>query len=332
MELKDKRVLVTGADGFIGSHLVEALCGMGCHVKALVLYTPSGSWGCLDLLPGPVRDGIEVFRGDVRDRGTVAKAMDGAQVVFHLAAMAGVPYSLDAPQSYVDTNVSGTLNILEEARRTGCERVVVTSTAEVYGVPRYIPLDEEHPCQARSPYGATKIAAERLAESYHRSFDLPVSIVRPFNTYGPRQSTRAIIPAIVTQLLAGQDEIKVGDLTPTRDMVFVADTVRGFVEIARSGKAIGHEINIATGREVAIGEIIRTLVDLVRPAARIVVDPERVRLAEGQEERIYGSHRKLLELTGWAPGIALEEGLARTVRWFGGQAGVPADKSSTYNS
>lgn len=316
MNLSNQTVIVTGAGGFIGGHLVEALHAMGCDVKALVSYNSAGNFGGIDSIFPAVRKDIEVFRGDIRDRGTVARAMADAKVVLHLAGLAEVPYSFEAPESYVATNILGTLNILEEARRMNYERVVVTSTAAVYGRPEYLPVDEKHPCRANSPYSATKISAERLAESYFRSYDLQVSTVRPFNTYGPRQSTRAIIPSMISQLLTGADELKVGDLDPTRDMVFVRDTVRAFIEVAQAGDAAGHEINIATGREVAIRDIVENLVALINPSAQIVVDPSRVRNATGGEDRIFGCNSKLKNLTGWAPQTGLEEGLQETIKWF----------------
>lgn len=313
MNLKGQRVLVTGAGGFIGGHLVEYLLAMGTEVAALVSYNSSGKAGSLELLDRELRDGIHIVRGDIRDRSIVAKAMEGCSVVIHLAGLAAVPYSFDSPESYVAVNIGGTLNVLEEARRYECKRVITTSTAAVYGFPQYLPIDEHHPCRANSPYGATKIGAERLAESYYRGFDMAVSTVRPFNTYGPRQSERAIIPSMITQLLSGTDEIMVGDLSPTRDMVFVKDTVKALVEVAQSTRAAGYEINIATGKETAIRDIVETLVAQIRPEARIVVDPSRCRLKEGQEDRIYGCNAKLKELTGWCPEISLEKGLAETI-------------------
>ncbi|MEJ6642520.1 MAG: SDR family NAD(P)-dependent oxidoreductase [Akkermansiaceae bacterium] len=313
MNLSKHKVLVTGAGGFIGGHLVQTLLKMGSEVTALVSYNSAGSSGTLDEIGSSVIDHVRIVRGDIRDRSTVARAMEGCSVVIHLAGLAAVPYSFDSPESYVAVNIGGTLNILEEARRNSCERVLTTSTAAVYGSPQYLPLDEAHPCSANSPYGATKIGAERLSESYYRGFDLPVTTVRPFNTYGPRQSERAVIPSMIAQLLSGADEIKVGDLGPTRDMVYVGDTARAMIEIAQSLNAAGHEINIATGRETSIRDIVETLVNQINPEARIVIDPKRCRLKEGQEDRIYGSNSKLRELTGWSPETSLEEGLKQTI-------------------
>lgn len=316
MKLKDQTVMVTGAGGFIGCHLVESLLREGAEVKAMISYGSSGKIGGLDELDESLRDGMELFRGDIRDRGRVASAMKEASVVIHLAGLGTVPYSFEAPESYVSTNIGGTLNILEEARRLELAKVVTTSTAAVYGKPQYLPVDEMHPCRASSPYGASKIGAERLAESYYRGFGMPVATVRPFNTYGPRQSTRAVIPSMISQLLEMRDEILVGDLSPTRDMVFVGDTVTALKKVAESETACGHEINIATGLEAKVETIVKELVRAINPSARIVVDPSRVRLKEGEEDRIYGSCGKLRELTGWAPETSLEAGLAATIAWF----------------
>ncbi len=254
MKLKGKKVLVTGADGFIGSHLVEALLEEGCNVRAFVFYNSFNSWGWLDSFPKRQLSGIEVFAGDVRDPNGVRAAMKDINVVFHLAALIGIPFSYHSPDSYIDTNIKGTLNILQACRDFDVERVLVTSTSEVYGTAQYVPIDERHPLQGQSPYSASKIGADKIAESFFRSFNLPVVTVRPFNTYGPRQSARAVIPTIITQLLAGNNKIKLGSLHPTRDLVYVKDTARGFVEIAASDKAVGEEVNIATRREISIGE------------------------------------------------------------------------------
>ncbi|MCX5782690.1 MAG: SDR family NAD(P)-dependent oxidoreductase, partial [Elusimicrobia bacterium] len=255
MSLKGKKVIVTGSDGFIGSHLVEELLLEGCKVKAFVFYNSFNSWGWLDTLPKEKLEKIEIFAGDVRDPNGVKEALKGMEVVFHLAALIGIPFSYHSPDSYIDTNIKGTLNILQASRQHECERILVTSTSEVYGTAKYVPIDEKHPFQGQSPYSASKIGADRIAESFYRSFELPVTIVRPFNTYGPRQSARAVIPTIITQLLSGKKEIRLGSLQPTRDMVFVKDTVRGFIEIAKSDKTIGEEINIATQNEISVGDL-----------------------------------------------------------------------------
>lgn len=331
MNLKSKTVLVTGSDGFIGSHLTEALIEKGCKVRAFVYYNSFGSWGWLDQLDKEKRDAIEVVSGDIRDRGSVAKAMEGVDVALHLAALIGIPYSYYSPESYVGTNITGTLNVLEEAKRLGTERVIVTSTSEVYGTAQYIPIDERHPFQGQSPYSATKIGADRMAESYYRSFDLPVTIARPFNTYGPRQSARAIIPTIISQLCNGSDEISLGSLTPTRDLVYVKDTANGFISIAENDNTIGEEINIATQDEIAIGELAQKLINQIRPSAKIVTDEQRVRPEKSEVERLLGSKQKIQQLTGWKPKWNLDQGLESTVNWFQDPANLAAYKSDIYN-
>jgi len=331
MDLTNKKVLVTGADGFIGSHLVEELLEAGCRVRAFVYYNSFNSWGWLDSLEAGKRARIEVVSGDIRDRGSVAKAMAGVDVVFHLAALIGIPYSYDSPESYVGTNISGTLNVLEEARRLGTGRVLVTSTSEVYGTAKYVPIDESHPCQGQSPYSATKIAADRMAEAYFRSFNLPVTIVRPFNTYGPRQSARAVIPTIICQLLAGQREISLGSLSPTRDLVYVKDTVRGFRLIAECDAAVGEEINIATQSEISVGDLAQSLISRIEPGAIINCAGERVRPANSEVERLFGSNQKLKRLTGWSPERDLQSGLEETIAWFRDPKNIAGYKANIYN-
>lgn len=269
-----KKVLVTGADGFIGSHLTEALLELGYDVRAFVYYNSFNSWGWLDEIPKTKLANIEVFSGDIRDPNGVRAAMKGIDTVFHLAALIAIPFSYHSPDSYVDTNIKGTLNVLQAARDAGTSRVLVTSTSEVYGTAKYVPIDEEHPFQGQSPYSATKIGADRIAESFYRSFELPVTIVRPFNTYGPRQSARAVIPTIITQLLDGHKEIKLGSLTPTRDFNYVKDTVDGFLAIANSKDTIGEEINIATQQEISIGQLAEELIRQINPLATIVCDSQ----------------------------------------------------------
>lgn len=310
------RVLVTGSEGFIGSHLTEMLLDMGYDVRAFVLYNSFGRWGWLDTLPPEKRAALDVVMGDVRDPVFVRRAMEGVECVFHLAALIAIPYSYCAPDAYVDTNIKGTLNVLNAARDLGTPRVMVTSTSEVYGTARYVPIDEKHPCQGQSPYSATKIAADRLAEAYFRSFGLPVTIVRPFNTYGPRQSSRAVIPTVISQLLAGYDEIRLGSLTPTRDFVFCKDTARGFIELSRCGAAVGREVNIATGREISIGALAQKLIGLLRPGARIVCEEQRLRPAASEVERLLGSCELLYELTGFRPRTSIDEGLRITADWI----------------
>ncbi len=310
------KILVTGAEGFIGSHLTELLVREGYDVKAMVQYNSFNNWGWIDTFEPEIKDRLEIFLGDVRDPNGVRTAMEGCDAVFHLAALIAIPYSYHSPDMYVDTNIKGTLNILQAARDLKTERVLVTSTSEVYGTAQYVPIDEKHPYQGQSPYSATKIGADRLTESFYRSFDLPVTIVRPFNTYGPRQSARAVIPTIITQLLAGKKEIKLGSLAPTRDFNYVKDTARGFLEIYRSEKTIGEEINIATQREISIGELAEELIRQIAPDARIVCDDIRVRPEKSEVERLLGSNEKIKALTAWRPQYSLEEGLKETIAFF----------------
>lgn len=310
------KVLVTGADGFIGSHLIELLLEQGYDVRAFVLYNSFGSLGWLDTLPKEKRDALDVVMGDVRDPSFVVKAAEGVDCIFHLAALIAIPYSYIAPDAYVDTNIKGTLNVLNAARELQTKRVLVTSTSEVYGTAQYIPIDERHPLQGQSPYSATKIGADRLAESYYRSFGIPLTIVRPFNTYGPRQSARAVIPTIITQLLSGYEEIKLGSLRPTRDFVFCKDTAQGFIELSKCDKAIGREVNIATGHEVSIGELAGKLIDAINPNAQIICDEQRLRPTNSEVERLLGSNELLHALTGFHPQTPLEEGLRITVEWI----------------
>lgn len=331
MDLKSKKVLVTGADGFIGSHLVEALLAEGASVKAFVYYNSFNSWGWLDSLPKDLLERIEVYAGDIRDPNGVRNALRGVDVVFHLAALIGIPFSYHSPDSYVDTNIKGTLNVLQAARDSGCQRVLVTSTSEVYGTARYVPIDEKHPFQGQSPYSATKIGADRIAESFFRSFSLPVTIVRPFNTYGPRQSARAVIPTVITQLVAGQKEIKLGSLHPTRDLVYVGDTAAGFIAIAKSDRTIGEEINIATQREISVGDLVKTLAGIMNVNVEVVSDDARVRPAGSEVERLLGSNAKIRELAGWQPTVIIEDGLRRTVDWFKKSENMKLYKHSVYN-
>ena len=310
------RVLVTGADGFIGSHLTEELVKSGEKVTAFCLYNSFGTLGWIDTLPKEIRSEIEIFTGDVRDPNGVRTAMRGQQRVFHLAALIAIPFSYHSPDSYVDTNIKGTLNVLNAARELETERVMVTSTSEVYGTAQYVPIDEKHPFQGQSPYSATKIGADRLAESFYRSFDLPVTIVRPFNTYGPRQSGRAVIPTIISQLLAGQQEIHLGKLSPTRDFNFVKDTAHGFMAIANCPAAIGQELNIATGEEHSIGDLANELIAQINPSAKIVCEEERLRPEKSEVNRLLGDSTKMRTLTGWKPEYTFEQGLAETINWI----------------
>ena len=310
------KVLVTGSDGFIGSHLTEELVKRGYEVRAFVYYNSFNNWGWLDTLPKDIMDHVEVFAGDVRDPNGVREAMKGCPAVFPLAALIAIPFSYHSPDAYVDTNIKGTLNVLQAARDLGTERVLVTSTSEVYGTAQYVPIDEKHPYQGQSPYSATKIGADRLAESFYRSFDLPVTIVRPFNTFGPRQSARAVIPTIITQLLAGKTEIKLGSLTPTRDFNYVKDTASGFIAMYESNKTIGQEINIATQKEISIGQLAEELIRQINPAAKIICEEQRLRPEKSEVNRLLGSNAKILELTDWKPAYTFEEGLAETIEFL----------------
>ena len=311
-----KKILVTGSDGFIGSHLTEELVRAGYQVKAFVYYNSFNTWGWLDTLPSDVMKNVEIFQGDVRDPNGVKEAMKETAAVFHLAALIAIPFSYHSPDTYVDTNIKGTLNILQAAREQDLERVLVTSTSEVYGTAQYVPMDEKHPFQGQSPYSATKIGADRLAESFYRSFQLPVSIVRPFNTFGPRQSARAVIPTIITQLLAGKEKIHLGSLTPTRDFNYVKDTMNGFIKIYESERTIGEEINIATQHEISIGELAEELIRQINPNAKIVCDEERLRPEKSEVNRLLGSNKKIKELTDWKPVYSFEEGLSETISFF----------------
>lgn len=331
MELRNKKVLITGADGFIGSHLVEALLERGCDVRAFVFYNSFNSWGWLDTLPTDKLKSLDVFAGDIRDPNGVAQAMKGCDVVFHLAALIAIPFSYHSPDSYVDTNIKGTLNVLQAARQHSTERVLVTSTSEVYGTAQYAPIDEKHPYQGQSPYSATKIGADRLAESFFRSFDTPVVIVRPFNTYGPRQSARAVIPTVITQLLSGQTELRLGSLTPTRDFNYVKDTAQGFIALAEADATIGQEINIATGEEHSIGDVANILICELSPDARIVSDEQRLRPDASEVLRLMGDNTKITTLTSWRPSHDLLAGLRETIDWFKQPANIARYKAWLYN-
>ena len=323
-----KKVLVTGADGFIGSHLTESLLEKGYDVKVFTYYNSFNTWGWLDTLPKEKLNQIEVFSGDIRDPNGVREAMKGVDQVFHLAALIAIPFSYHSPDSYVDTNIKGTLNILQAARDLGTEKIMVTSTSEVYGTAQYVPIDEKHPFQGQSPYSATKIGADRLAESFYRSFNLPVAIV-PFNTFGPRQSARAVIPTIITQLLAGKEEIKLGSLTPTRDFNYVKDTAAGFIAIAESDKTIGQEINIATQREISIGDLAKEIIAQINPDAKIVCDEQRLRPEKSEVNRLLGANAKIKELTDWKQQYTFEQGIAETIAWI--RQNMATYKTDIYN-
>ena len=331
MDLRGKKVLVTGADGFIGSHLVEQLLEEGCQVKAFVYYNSFNSWGWLDTFSKETLSQIEIFTGDVRDPNGVRTAMQGCDVVFHLAALIAIPYSYHSPDSYIDTNIKGTLNIVQAAKDLGIQKVLVTSTSEVYGTALYVPIDEKHPRQGQSPYSATKIGADSLADSFYRSFNLPVTIVRPFNTFGPRQSARAVIPTIITQLLNGATQIKLGALHPTRDLLFVKDTAKGFVAVAKADNLIGHEVNLATNSEITIGDLAQKLINSINPDAKIVSDDVRLRPEKSEVERLFGCNKKITSMTNWKPDHTLDQGLEKTIAWFADKQNLAKYKSDIYN-
>ena len=330
MNLKNKKVMVTGADGFIGSHLTEMLLEHAAKVKAFVYYNSFNSRGWLDYLQKDKIDAIDFFAGDIRDPNGVKTAMKDVDVVFHLAALIAIPFSYHSPDSYVDTNIKGTLNVLQAARDSNCEKLIVTSTSEVYGTAQYVPIDEKHPFQGQSPYSATKIGADRLAEAFYRSFALPLTIVRPFNTYGPRQSARAIIPTVITQALNNKD-IHIGNPNPTRDFVFTDDTCRGFLEIAASDKTIGEEINIASAKEISIGKLVDLIKNKINPDLNVISDKERLRPDNSEVERLLGSNDKLFKLTGWKPEVTIEQGLAKTIEWFSDKNNLKQYKADIYN-
>lgn len=322
------KVLVTGADGFIGSHLVELLLAEGYAVRALSQYNSFNYWGWLEDIKHPA---LEIVNGDVRDSAFCRHITRGCDTVFHLAALIAIPYSYVAPESYVDTNVKGTLNMCQAAKDEGVRRLVVTSTSEVYGTARYVPIDEKHPRQPQSPYSATKIGADAIAESFYNAFGLPVVIARPFNTYGPRQSARAIIPTIITQIANGAREIKVGDLTPTRDFNFVKDTCRGFLALAKAEGIEGRNINIATGTEVSMADTLATIARLMGANVNYVVDPERIRPSKSEVFRLCGDNTLITSLTGWRPRYSLDEGLKETIAWFTQPGNLAKYKSDIYN-
>lgn len=323
-----KKVLVTGADGFIGSHLTEALLAEGCEVKALSVYNSFNDWGWLEGVKHP---GLTVLNGDVRDPNFCREAVRGCDTVFHLAALIAIPYSYIAPDSYVDTNVKGTLNICQASRDAGVERLVVTSTSEVYGTARYVPIDESHPKQPQSPYSATKIGADAIAESFYNAFNLPVVVARPFNTYGPRQSARAIIPTIITQIANGVKEIKVGDLRPTRDFNYVKDTCRGFIALADTPGIEGQEINICSKSEISMADTLSLIAELMGADIAWVQDAQRIRPENSEVFRLFGDNTKICSLTDWRPQYSLADGLKETIAWFSDPANLARYKYDIYN-
>jgi len=315
MQWDKKRVLVTGAGGFIGSHLVERLAALGARVRALVRYNSRNDWGLLELLPAPVKDNLEIVAGDITDPFGVARTMEGCEIVFHLAALIAIPYSYIAPAQFVAVNCGGTLNLLEAARRQGVARFVHTSTSETYGTARYTPIDENHPLRGQSPYAASKIGADKLAESYHLSFGVPVTTIRPFNTYGPRQSARAVIPTIISQALSGE-VIRLGSLAPLRDLNYVDDTVEGFIKVAENSRAVGEVINVGSGQSVSIGALAAKIAALLGGGKRIVTSEARMRPEASEVMELVCDHRKARELLGWEPRVSLEAGLARVIAYI----------------
>ncbi len=329
MELKNKTVTVTGADGFIGSHLVEELVPVCGKVRALSLYNSFNHWGWLEDIG--CRNDIEIICGDVRDSNFTQNLLKGTDVVFHLAALIAIPYSYIAPSSYIDTNVLGTLNICQAAQVNRCERVIITSTSEVYGTAKYVPIDESHPLQPQSPYSASKIAADALAMSFYSSFDLPVTIARPFNTYGPRQSARAIIPSIITQIASGKNPIRLGDTSPTRDLNFVRDICRGFILLAESDQALGETVNIGSNSEISVRDLFYTISRLMEKPVELDFDKNRVRPPKSEVFRLCCDNTKMKNMTGYRPSVSLEDGLRQTIRWFTTEETIVKYKSEIYN-
>ncbi len=329
---QNKPVAVTGADGFIGSHLVEHLLAAGYRVRALAQYNSFNNWGWLEDVAATHNDGrLEIVCGDVRDGDFCRTFVEGCGTVFHLAALIAIPYSYVAPDSYVDTNIRGTLNMCQAARAAGVERIIVTSTSEVYGTALQVPIPETHPRQPQSPYSATKIGADAIALSFYNAFDLPVVIARPFNTYGPRQSARAIIPTIISQIATGHTTIKVGDLSPTRDFNFVADTCRGFIALAQADGIEGRDINIASGTEISMADTLATIARIMGREVDFVVDPERLRPSKSEVRRLCGDNRLITSLTDWRPQVSLEEGLRATAEWFVNPENIRKYKTEIYN-
>ena len=333
--LRARKILVTGADGFIGSHLTEELVRMGCKVRAFVFYNSFNSWGWLDDSNAEIRGSLDVFAGDIRDPHGVKTAMKGCDLVLHLAALIGIPYSYHSPDTYIDTNVKGTLNIVQAARELEVEKIVHTSTSEVYGTARFVPITEDHPLQGQSPYAASKIGADQVAMSFHRSFGTPVSIIRPFNTYGPRQSARAIIPTVIAQIAAGAKKIKLGSLHPTRDFSHVKDTVEGFIAVAGSDRSVGEVINIGSNFEISIGDTVKMIASVMKADIGIETDLQRIRPENSEVERLWADNGKAAKLTGWTPAYGglegLKRGLAETAAWFRDPTRLRQYKSGEFN-
>ena len=322
------KILITGADGFIGSHLTEMLLDKGYYVKALSYYNSFNYWGWLDTISHP---DLEVITGDIRDPHFCKHITKGIDLIFHLAALIAIPYSYVAPDSYVDTNVKGTLNICQAAKENGVKRVLATSTSEVYGTAQYVPIDEKHPKQPQSPYSASKIGADAMAMSFYNAFELPITIVRPFNTYGPRQSARAIIPTIITQIASGVKEIKLGDLTPTRDFNYVKDTCKGFIELSKCEAAIGQEVNVCSNYEISMRDTLELIAKIMNSDVKFIEDTQRIRPKNSEVFRLWGDNTKMKELTGFTPQYSIEQGLAETIKWFLNSDNLIKYKSNIYN-
>jgi len=331
----EKKVLVTGADGFIGSHLAEELVHQGFAVRAFVQYNSFNSWGWLDSSAEPIKKELDVFAGDVRDPHGVRTAMRGCDAVLHLAALIAIPFSYHSPDTYVDTNIKGTLNVVQAARELNLSKVIHTSTSEVYGTARFVPITEEHPLQGQSPYSASKIGADHIAMSFYHAFDTPVTIIRPFNTYGPRQSARAVIPTIITQIANGYRQLKLGALSPTRDFNFVKDTVRGFIAALRAEKTAGEVINVGSNYEISIGDLVKTIGEVMAAEVEIISDEERLRPAKSEVERLWADNAKARRVLGWTPDYGgvdgLKRGLAETAAWFTNPDNLRQYKADRYN-
>ena len=331
MVLTGKKVLLTGGGGFIGSHLLEQLLERDCEVTAFLHYNSFNRWGWLDYMPKEIISSVNIFTGDIRDPNGVFEAMNGSEVVFHLAALIGIPYSYHSPDSYVDTNVKGTLNVLQAARKLDVEKIIHTSTSEVYGTAQFVPITEEHPINPQSPYAATKASADFLALTFNRSFETPVVVVRPFNTYGPRQSNRAVIPTIITQILSGADEIVLGSLDPTRDLTFVGDTASGFIAASESDNVSGEVLNLGVKDEISIGDLAKKIAGLMGKEIEIKSSDERIRPGKSEVERLFSDNSKAIKLLDWAPEYSLDEGLIKTIEWFRDSDQLAQYKSNIYN-
>ncbi|MFT5871847.1 MAG: NAD dependent epimerase/dehydratase [Clostridium sp.] len=316
MNWQGKKVLITGAEGFIGSHLTERLVELGADVTALAQYNSFNNWGWIDTFDKKTRESIKVVTGDIREYDGMKRILKGQEVVFHLAALIAIPYSYLSPMAYVRTNIEGTTNVLEACREYGVEKIVHTSTSETYGTALYVPIDEKHPMQGQSPYSASKIGADKMAESYYKSFNMPIATIRPFNTYGPRQSARAVIPTIISQILAGKTEIKLGSLTPTRDFNFVKDTAEAFIKVAESERTIGEVINAGSNYEITIGDTVKKIVNIIGKDVKILCDDERIRPENSEVNRLWADNTKIKELTGWKPNYTIDSGLCATVEWI----------------